>query len=80
MQSLIIGGLFGALAGFMIALRSAAINPSFFATDVTFFAYTVLLLGGAARVLGPVAGAIIFWFLLSFLDLFFSQATAAPTR
>ena len=43
MQSLIIGGLFGALAGFMIALRSAAINPSFFATDVTFFAYTVLL-------------------------------------
>ncbi len=76
MQSLIIGGLFGALAGFLIALRSAAINPSFFATDVTFFAYTVLLIGGAARVLGPVAGAIIFWFLITFLDVFFSQATA----
>ncbi len=76
MQSLIIGGIFGALAGFLIALRSAAINPSFFATDVTFFAYTVLLIGGAARVLGPVAGAIIFWFLITFLDVFFSQATA----
>ncbi len=76
MQSLIIGGLFGALAGFLIALRSAAINPSFFATDVTFFAYTVLLLGGAARVFGPVAGALIFWFLITFLDVFFSQATA----
>ncbi len=76
MQSLIIGGLFGALAGFVIALRSAAINPSFFATDVTFFAYTVLLLGGAARVFGPVAGALIFWFLITFLDVFFSQATA----
>jgi len=76
MQSLIIGGLFGALAGFVIALRSAAINPSFFATDVTFFAYTVLLLGGAARVFGPLAGAIIFWFLITFLDVFFSQATA----
>jgi ABC-type branched-subunit amino acid transport system permease subunit len=74
MQALIIGGLFGALAGFITALRSAAINPSFFATDITFFAYTVLLVGGAARVLGPVAGAIIFWFLLSFLDLFFIQA------
>jgi ABC-type branched-subunit amino acid transport system permease subunit len=74
MQALIIGGLFGALAGFVTALRSAAINPSFFATDITFFAYTVLLVGGAARVLGPVAGAIIFWFLLSFLDLFFIQA------
>src|SRR5690349_1773510 len=76
MQSLMIGGVFGALAGFLIALRSAAINPSFFATDVTFFAYTVLLIGGAARVLGPVAGALIFWFLITFLDVFFSQATA----
>ncbi len=76
MQSLIIGGIFGSLAGFVIALRSAAINPSFFATDVTFFAYTVLLIGGAARVLGPVAGALIFWFLITFLDVFFSQATA----
>ena len=77
MQSLIIGGLFGAFAGFIAALQSAAINPSFFATDITFFAYTVLLVGGAARVLGPVAGAVIFWFLLSFLDLFFSQATTS---
>ena len=54
---------------------SAAINPSLFATDTTFFAYTVLLIGGAARVLGPVAGAMIFWFLITFLDLFFGQAT-----
>lgn len=76
MQSLIIGGLFGALAGFMTALKSAAISPAAFATDVTFFAYTVLLLGGAARVFGPVVGSIIFWFLLTFLDLFFSQATS----
>ncbi len=76
MQSLVIGGLFGALAGFMAALQHAAINPSFFATDTTFFAYTILLLGGAARVFGPVVGAIVFWFLISGLDLFFSAATA----
>jgi len=76
MQSLMIGGLIGGLAGIMSALQHSAINPSFFATDTTFFAYTVLLVGGAARVLGPVAGTIIFWFLLSFLDLFFGQATA----
>ena len=78
MQSLIIGGLFGALAGFMVSLRSAAVGPSFFATDVTFFAYTVLLIGGAARVLGPVAGSIIFWFLITGLGTFFSQATRGP--
>ena len=76
MQSLMIGGLIGGLAGIMSALQHSAINPSFFATDTTFFAYTVLLVGGAARVLGPVAGTVIFWFLLSFLDLFFSAATA----
>ncbi|MGZ5405890.1 MAG: branched-chain amino acid ABC transporter permease [Nocardioides sp.] len=75
MQSLIIGGMFGALAGFMVSLRSAAVGPSFFATDVTFFAYTVLLIGGAARVLGPVAGSLIFWFLITGLGTFFSQAT-----
>src|SRR5919205_2386156 len=54
MQALMIGGVFGGLAGVMTALRQAQIGPSFFATDVTFFAYTVLLIGGAARVLGPV--------------------------
>ena len=75
MQSLVIGGMFGALAGFAVALRSAAVGPSFFATDVTFFAYTVLLIGGAARVFGPVAGAIVFWFLITGLGTFFSQAT-----
>jgi len=75
MQSLMIGGIFGAFAGFMTALRSASIGPSFFATDVTFFAYTVLLIGGAARVLGPVVGSMIFWFLITALGIFFSQAT-----
>lgn len=78
MQALVLGGIFGALAGFISALQHAAINPSFFATDTTFFAYTVLLLGGAARVFGPVLGAVIFWFLINFLDLFFSSATDGP--
>jgi branched-chain amino acid transport system permease protein len=76
MQSLVLGGLFGAIAGFFVALQHTNMNPTWVATDTTFFAYTVLLLGGAARVLGPVAGSIIFWFLISFLDLVFGQATA----
>ena len=45
-------------------------------TDTTFFAYTILLLGGAARVFGPVVGAMIFWGLINFLDAFFRQAAA----
>ena len=76
MQSLVIGGVIGAFAGFASALQTSAVQPTNFATDITFFAYTVLLLGGAARVLGPVAGALIFWFLISFLDNFFGAATS----
>ncbi len=64
MQSLIIGGLLGALGGFIFALAQAAVQPDLYSPDLTFFAYTILILGGAARVLGPVVGAMIFWCLL----------------
>lgn len=75
MQSLILGGVFGAIAGFYVALQHTNMNPSWVATDTTFFAYTVLLLGGAARVMGPVVGSIVFWFLITVLDLLFGQLT-----
>jgi len=77
MQALILGGMFGAIAGFMLALKQASVIPTDYATDITFFCYTALLIGGAGRVLGPVIGAIIFWFLLSFLGGFFTRAAAA---
>jgi neutral amino acid transport system permease protein len=64
MQSLIIGGLLGALGGFIFALAQAAVQPDLYSPNLTFFAYTILILGGAARVLGPVVGAMIFWCLL----------------
>ena len=76
MQSLIIGGLFGAVAGFYVALQHTNMNPTWVATDTTFFAYTVLLLGGAARVFGPVVGSIIFWFLITFVDRIFGALTS----
>jgi neutral amino acid transport system permease protein len=66
MQALIIGGLLGALGGFIFALAQAAVQPDLFSPNLTFFAYTILILGGAARVFGPVVGAMIFWCLLQF--------------
>ena len=42
--------------------------------SLTFFAYTVLILGGAARVFSPVIGSIIFWFLLVFIEQLLRQA------
>lgn len=66
MQALIIGGVFAALGGIVLALP-AAVNPGVYVTSLTFFVWTALLLGGAATVFGPVLGAAIFWLLLTFL-------------
>jgi ABC-type branched-subunit amino acid transport system permease subunit len=76
MQALILGGVFGGLGGIVLALFQNNIKGSDFSTNVTFYAYTALLIGGAARVLGPVIGAMIFWFLMTGIGAFFSQATA----
>ncbi|MGJ9412062.1 branched-chain amino acid ABC transporter permease [Aeromicrobium sp. CF4.19] len=76
MQALILGGLFGGIAGIFYALKQASVVPTDYSTQFTFFAYTALLIGGAARVLGPVIGAIIFWFLMSGIGSFFSQAVS----
>ncbi|WP_182526394.1 branched-chain amino acid ABC transporter permease [Nocardioides dongkuii] len=75
MQALILGGMFGGLAGLYFALKQSSVVPNDYSTNLTFFAYTALLIGGAARVLGPVVGAIIFWFLLSGIGSLFSQLT-----
>jgi branched-chain amino acid transport system permease protein len=70
MQSLIIGSMFGAIAGFIFAVGNEAVSPDFFGTDTTFFAYAILILGGAARVFGPVLGTVIFWAIIQGTDVF----------
>jgi branched-chain amino acid transport system permease protein len=77
MQSLILGGVLGSLGGFMLALGKGSVQPDLYGTELTFFAYTVLLLGGAARVLGPVIGSAIFWLVLSLTDNVLNQAIDA---
>lgn len=68
MQILVLGGLIGALAGCMMAMHQASIQPDQFKPQVTFFLWAILLLGGAGRVWGPVVGAMAFWFLMNFTD------------
>jgi len=77
MQSLIIGGVLGCLGGFVYGLGQNSIQPDIFGTDTTFFAYTVLILGGAARVGAPVLGAMLFWVLLSLTDNILNEAIDA---
>ena len=75
MQALVLGGIFGGMAGLFLALKQASVVPSDYSTNMTFLAFTALLIGGAARVMGPVVGARILWFLISGLGDFFGQAT-----
>lgn len=60
MQALIIGGMFGALGG-MIYVLPSTVQPDGLARQITFLAYTALLLGGAATVFGPVLGSVLFF-------------------
>ncbi len=66
MQALVVGGMIAGLGGALYVLPSSA-NPMLFATSLTFFVWTALLLGGAATVFGPLLGAVVFWVLQAFL-------------
>ncbi len=68
MQSLILGGTFGTLAGIFYAIQQNAVQPDNYATQQTFFALTAAILGGLATIWGPVVGSMLFWVILSFIE------------
>lgn len=74
MQSLILGGAFGALGGIMLTLEQQSVQPDQFFTPTTFYAFTALILGGAGRVFGPVVGSMLFWGIMQFTSVFLRQA------
>ncbi len=76
MQSLMVGGVFGAFAGIVFAMSKQSVNPDDYATKFTFTALAILILGGTARVLGPVLGAVIFIGTLQFMDVALRQSIA----
>jgi len=71
MQSLVIGGIFGALGGMIFVLGQASVQPSppDLGTPKTFFIWVAMILGGTGRLWGPVIGSMIFSGLLQFTDL-----------
>lgn len=66
MQSLVLGGALGALAGILFVLPRA-VQADSLGRPVTFYIWTILLLGGAATVFGPVLGSILLWTVLIFI-------------
>jgi branched-chain amino acid transport system permease protein len=79
LQALIIGGVMGCFGGFIAAIALQSIQPDYYGTELTFYAYAVLILGGAARVLGPIVGSVVFWFLLVFIDSALANAVSNGT-
>ncbi|MDK3258403.1 branched-chain amino acid ABC transporter permease [Blastococcus capsensis] len=68
MQALVLGGVLGALGGMIYAVGTASATPDQYQNANTFLAYAALILGGAARVLGPVIGAMLLYFIIQFAD------------
>ncbi len=75
MQSLVLGGVIGSIGGLWISAQKQSAQPNEFATTLTFFAFTIIVLGGLGRVKGPIVGTIIFFFVIQFIDNVLSQAT-----
>lgn len=73
MQALYIGGVFGAMGGMLRAIGTQSAQPDNFITDVTFFVWVALILGGAGKVLGPVIGAAVLYAILNFSDIVLRQ-------
>jgi branched-chain amino acid transport system permease protein len=72
LQSLAIAALLGSIAGFFLALDLRTVHPLDFEPLVTFFAFSVLILGGLANYKGVMVGSVLFWFVLEgtrFIDL-----------
>lgn len=68
LQSLMIGGAIGALAGMFLAIDQQNVNPDAYIPLLTFYAFTIVILGGPGTLLGPIVGSMVFWFMFEFLD------------
>jgi neutral amino acid transport system permease protein len=68
MQALILGGVIGSLAG-IIYVMPRAVQPDSMGRPMTFWIWTILLLGGAATVFGPVLGSMLFWATLMLIKV-----------
>ena len=71
LQSFAVGAVLGAAAGLLYAFEFSFFSPDDFAPLVTFFAWTIVILGGVGRLWGVPAGALVFGFVYAatrFLD------------
>ena len=79
MQSLVLGGVIGSIGGLWLSAQKQSAQTGEFATTLTFFAFTIIVLGGLGRVIGPIVGTVIFFFVIQFVDNVLQQATVTDS-
>lgn len=83
MQALVIGGVIGALGGVLWSFGNS-VAPDSMGRPTTFWIWTLLLLGGAATVFGPLLGSVLFWTSLLLVkglaSMFIPDTVLAPTE
>jgi branched-chain amino acid transport system permease protein len=75
MQALILGGVIATFSGIMFSVSRGSVQPDNYSRDVTFYVLTALVLGGLAKVSGSIVGPMLFWGILSFVDVFLNELT-----
>ena len=61
LQALMLGGAIAALAGSFYVWNLASVFPDQFKPQLTFDAWTIVILGGAGHPLAPILGSTLFW-------------------
>lgn len=74
LQSLMIGGAIGAVAGILLAVEQQNVTPDAYLPNLTFILYVMVILGGAGTIMGPVIGALVFQFVFFTFDAFMASA------
>ncbi len=72
LQALMIGGVMGGFGGIIMALP-ASINPDGMGRATTFNLWMIMLLGGAATILGPLLGSLLFFIVRLLITSFASE-------
>jgi len=87
LQALSVGAVLGALAGLFYAWQFSFFSPDDFAPLLTFFGWTIVILGGTGRMWSVPVGALVFGFVFAgtrFLDFrplsYFDSADRAYLR
>jgi branched-chain amino acid transport system permease protein len=74
LQSLMIGGAVGGVAGILLAIEQQNVTPDAYLPNITFILYVIVILGGAGTVFGPVIGAMLFQFVFFTFDAVMASA------